>query len=157
MDTNKQRFIEFREELYKNLNSRADATMDLIDALCGNQTAASPVLLSLNSLFRRWYASLHDAVDNFYISKTAKHERAEQQLKFMRVTSSLIPVPCSRNYYLFAADATSQPRQSAETFRDRGFVYRLTRSKVINRLQSVIAIQFWRECRKKRVRQFLHG
>ncbi len=42
----------------------------------------------------------------------------------MRVTSSLIPVPCSRNFYLFAADAASQPRQFAKTLRDRGFVYR---------------------------------
>ncbi len=42
----------------------------------------------------------------------------------MRVTSSLIPAPGARNFYLFATDATSQPRQFAKTLRDRGFVYR---------------------------------
>ena len=97
--------------------------MDLIDAISGNQSASSPVQLSLSTLFRRQYASLHDAVDNFYVSKKAKHERAEQQQKTMRVTSSLIPEPGTRNFYLFGADATTQPRQSAKTLRDRGFVY----------------------------------
>ena len=118
------KFVEFRKELYESLDKRADATMDLIDAISGNQSASSPVQLSLSSLFRRQYASLHDAVDNFYVSKTAKHDRTEQQQKFMRVTSSLIPEPDSRNFYLFGADATSQPRQFAKTLSDRGFVYR---------------------------------
>ncbi len=124
METHEIKFVKFRNELYDSLDKRADATMDLIDALSGNQSAASPVQLSLSSLFRRQYASLHDAVDNFYVSKTAKCERTEQQLKIMRVTSSLIPKPGTRNFYLFGADATSQPRQFAKTLSDRGFVYR---------------------------------
>jgi len=124
METHEIKFVEFRNKLYESLDKRADATMDLIDSLSGNQSAASPVQLSLNSLFRRQYASLHDAVDNFYVSKTAKHERTEQQQKIMRVTSSLIPKPGTRNFYLFGTDATTQPRQFAKTLKDRGFVYR---------------------------------
>ena len=124
MDTNELQFIEFRKELYKNLNSRADATMDLIDALCGNQTATSSVQLSLNPLFRRQYASLHDAVDNFSMTGNTQSKHTEQQQKLTHVTASLISKPVTRNFYLLATDATSQPRQFAKTLRDRGFVYR---------------------------------
>ncbi len=123
MDTNELQFIEFREELYKNLNNRADATMDLIDALCGNLTAATPVQLSLSPLFRRQYASLHDAVDNFSMTGNTQSDRTEQQKKLTRVTASQISKPVTRNFYLFATDAASQPRQFAKTLRDRGFVY----------------------------------
>ncbi len=124
MEVREKQFVEFRNELYETFNKRADATMDLIDAISGNQTATSPVQLSLSPLFRRQYASIHDAVDNFYVSKTAKYRRTEQQQKIMRVTSSLIPEPGTRNFYLFGADATSQPRQFAKTLKDRSFVYR---------------------------------
>jgi len=124
METHEIKFVEFRNDLYDSIDKRADATMDLIDALSGNQSAASPVQLSLSTLFRRQYASLHDAVDNFYVSKTAKYKRTELQQKIMRVTSSLIPKPGTRNFYLFGADATSQPRQFAKSLSDRGFVHR---------------------------------
>ncbi len=124
MEAHEIKFVEFRNELYESLDKRADATMDLIDSLSGNQSAASPVQFSLNSLFRRQYASLHDAADNFYVSKTAKHERAVQLQKIMRVTSSLIPKPGTRNFYLFGTDAATLPRQFSKTLKDRGFVYR---------------------------------
>ncbi|MDM8544124.1 hypothetical protein QUF90_23860 [Desulfococcaceae bacterium HSG9] len=39
----------------------------------------------------------------------------------MRVTSSLIPEPGTRNFYLFGANAAMLPRQLAEMLRDRGF------------------------------------
>ncbi len=44
-----QRLVEFRETLYKTFSYRADAMMDLIDALAGNSSAASPVELSLST------------------------------------------------------------------------------------------------------------
>ena len=65
METHEIWFVKFRNELYDSPDKRADAAMDLTDALSGNQSAASPVQLSLSTLFRRQYASLHDAVDNF--------------------------------------------------------------------------------------------
>ncbi len=123
MEGNEVQFIEFREELYKTFNNRADATTDLIDALCGNQSATSPVQLSLSPLFRRQYASLHDAVDNFSMKGNIRTDRSEQLTKLTRVTASLISRPVARNFYLFATDATSQPRQSAKTLSDQGFVY----------------------------------
>ncbi|MDM8544125.1 hypothetical protein QUF90_23865 [Desulfococcaceae bacterium HSG9] len=36
-----------------SIDKRADADMVLIDDLSGNQSAASPVLLNLSTLFRR--------------------------------------------------------------------------------------------------------
>lgn len=55
----------FRQRLYDLIPHRADATLDLIDALSSNQTADSVVKLSLNPLFRRGYGSITDAVKNF--------------------------------------------------------------------------------------------
>ena len=118
------KFVKFRKELYESLDKRADATMDLIDAISGNQSASSPVQLSLSSLFRRQYASLHDAVDNFSMTGNTQSKHTEQQQKLTHVTASLISKPVKRNFYLLATDATSQPRQFAKTLSDRGFVYR---------------------------------
>ena len=53
METHEIKFVEFRNDLYDSLDKRADAAMDLIDALSGNQSAASPVQLNLSTLFRR--------------------------------------------------------------------------------------------------------
>jgi len=53
MEVREKQFVEFRNELYETFDKRADAAMDLIDALSGNKSAASPVQLSLDPLFRR--------------------------------------------------------------------------------------------------------
>jgi len=39
---------QFREQVYQNFNKRADAIMDLLDALSSNSQARSVVELSLN-------------------------------------------------------------------------------------------------------------
>lgn len=57
---------QFRQELYQLFPYRADALMDLLDALCSNTQARSVVELSLNPLFRREYGSLHDALDQLF-------------------------------------------------------------------------------------------
>jgi len=120
-------FIDLREKLHSSIPYRADATMDLIDALSGNTQAKSIVELSLNPLFRREYSSLHDAVDNFFVAscpEKAKQERDAHQESLMHIVAPLCPRPTNRNFYLFALDATSQPRQFANTLEDRGFVYK---------------------------------
>ncbi len=53
METHEIKSVEFRNDLYDSPDKRADTAMDLIDALSGNQSAASPVQLSLSTLFRR--------------------------------------------------------------------------------------------------------
>ena len=121
-----QRLVEFRETLYKTFSYRADATMDLIDAMAGNSSAASPVELSLSSLFPRQYSSLHDAVDNFFIPSNAvkvQEDRQEHQRIRMRIVAEQLPVPTGRNFYLFGLDTTGQPRPFAKTVADRGIHY----------------------------------
>jgi hypothetical protein len=120
-------FIEFRDKLYSSFTYRADAIMDLLDALCGNTRATSVVQLSLSPLFDREYASVHDAVDNFFVascSEKTKQERDAHQQQIMHLVGSLCPKPVNRKFYILGLDATPQPRQFAKTLQDRGFVYR---------------------------------
>ena len=59
---------EFRQQVYTLFPERADALMDLLDALPfgGNTRARSVIALSLNSPFRRGYSSVPDSIDNFF-------------------------------------------------------------------------------------------
>jgi hypothetical protein len=61
-----ERLRQFRQSLIELLPYRADALMNLIDALCSNTSAQSVAELSLNPLFRYQYASIYDGIDNFY-------------------------------------------------------------------------------------------
>ena len=60
----------FRLGLYAALPQRADAILDLLDALASNTQARSPVELSLNPVFRRQYGSIYAAVDHFFVPTT---------------------------------------------------------------------------------------
>ncbi len=127
VDEHVAQFIEFRKKLHSSFTYRADAIMDLIDALSGNTRATSVVQLSLSPLFNREYASVHDAVDNFFAascSEKTKQERDAHQQQIMHIVGSICPKPANREYYLLGLDATPQPRQFAKTLQDRGFVYR---------------------------------
>ena len=57
---------QFRQQVYTFFPERADALMDLLDALSGNTHARSVIELSLNPLFRRGYSSVPDGIDNFF-------------------------------------------------------------------------------------------
>jgi hypothetical protein len=119
-------FIEFREKLYSSFTYRADALMDLLDALCGNTRATSVVQLSLSPVFGREYASVHDAVDNFFAAsctEKTKQERDAHQQKIMRIVGSTCSKPVNRKFYVLGLDATPQPRQFAKTLQDRSFAY----------------------------------
>lgn len=118
---------EFRQQLYQNLLSRADASMDLLDALSSNTTAKSVVELSLSPLFRREYSSLQDAIDNFFQASSA--EKAEEERRvleqtFMRLITAQLPTPQRRKFWLFGIDVTPLPRPFARTLPDRTFVHR---------------------------------
>ncbi len=104
---------QFRQELYQNFNNRADTLMELIDALCSNPTARSPVELSLTACFRRTYTALYKAV--------AECNWGEQQLP--RLLAPYLPRPSRRPFWLLGVDVTSQPRPYAHTLADRGMVY----------------------------------
>lgn len=47
------RFKTFRDKIFRCFSFRADATMELVDALSGNTDANSVVQLSMNPAFRR--------------------------------------------------------------------------------------------------------
>ena len=50
----------FRREVYQSLEQRADAGMDLVDALTSAATVRSPVELSESALFRRRFSRVYD-------------------------------------------------------------------------------------------------
>ena len=119
-------FPDFRAQIYDSFPYRADATMNLIDAMSSNTSATSPVQLTLNPVFPRQYSSLHDAVDNFFVADNpdnAESERHEQRLARMQIVGSLCPKPVKRNFYLSGIDTVTQPRPFAETLQDRGIHY----------------------------------
>ena len=61
---------KFRQELHNLIPKRKDSTMDLIDAISGNDRADSVVKLSLNPLFRRTYNSITDVISHFFPNGT---------------------------------------------------------------------------------------
>lgn len=104
---------QFRHTLYQNFNNRADTLMEVIDALCSNPAAESPVELTLAGCYRRSYSTLYKAVDGF----------EWPTLQVAELLSPYLPTPRRRSFWLFGVDVTSQPRAYALTLRDRGMVY----------------------------------
>jgi len=117
---------DFRQALYGTLDARADATMDLVDALSTNISAQSVVALSLNPYFRFSYNSVYDAIDNFFIPsepEKADEERRELEKKHVRLIVNYLPEPTHRSFWLFALDGTPYQRPWARTLEDRGFIH----------------------------------
>ena len=127
MDTQEILQLEqFRRQVYYNFDQRADATMDLIDAISSNTTARSVVALSLNPSFRREYSSVHDAIDHFLQASDPEQAAAERRHKeqaLMHLIAPQLPQREDRKFWLFGQDATSIRRAFAYTLPDRGFVY----------------------------------
>jgi hypothetical protein len=118
---------QFRNELYTWFPHRADALMDLLDALSSNTTARSVVELSLNPCFRRQYGSLHDGIDQLFRSsqgQTCLPERTivEENEALLRLLMSYLPVS-QQKFRLLGIDVTSASRPFAKTLADRTFVY----------------------------------
>ena len=116
----------FRRAVYQTLDARADATMDLIDALSTNLSARSVVALSLNPYFRFSYNSVYDAIDSFFIPsepEKADEERYGMEKKQMRLIANYLPEPTNRPFWLFALDGTPYRRLWARTLEDRGFIH----------------------------------
>ena len=107
------KFQQFRQVLYQNLNKRADTALELLDALCGFPAAESPVELSLSPEFRRTYTALYKAVDAVNW----------EDISVAKLTADAVPRPKQYPFWLFVVDVTPQPRPFARTLADRGFVY----------------------------------
>ena len=123
MNTNTfPQFEQFRLAVYHSFDRRADATMELLDALAGNRQARSVVELSLAPDFRRTYSSVYAAIGEcFTITKVAQRREREQTL--LRLIAVRLARPPRRKFWLFGIDATSVPRVFTPTLPDRGFVH----------------------------------
>lgn len=116
---------QFRNDVYTWFPHRADALMELLDALSSHTTARSVVELSLNPCFRREYSSLHDGIANLFVppqTQTCLPERHTEEQALVRLLVSYLPAP-QRAFWLLGTDVTSASRPFARTLSDRTYVY----------------------------------
>ena len=121
-----QQLSQFRSDLYRMLPKRADAVLDLIDALASMASAESVVELSLSPLFLRNFPSVYDAVRHFFEPSSAHkttHERLDFQEKLLDLIVSYLPKPIHRKFFLFGVDGVTISRPHAHTLQDRSFVH----------------------------------
>jgi len=110
--------MQFRKQVYQNFNKRADAIMDLLDALSSNREARSVVELSLAACFQREHTSVFKAISAYrpgWMNKSLAQQAAPY-----------LPVPQERPFWLLGVDTTPQPRLYAQTLADRSYVYQPT-------------------------------
>jgi hypothetical protein len=128
-------FVQFREQVYGSFHQRRDTLMDLLDALSANQGVNSVVELSLNSLFRRGYSALYDAIEALSASREEVQPSelppgSPPQHRFpqawIKAIAAVVPVPQHRPYWLFGVDVTPVERCHAVTMKDRESVYQPT-------------------------------
>jgi hypothetical protein len=103
---------QFREKVYQSMLKRADAILDLIDALTVAGHVASPVALSEETPFRRKFSSIFD---------TLRHGEIDFDLLLQAIyeyqpANSEELAGCEVD----ALDCTPNERQEAETLEDRG-------------------------------------
>ena len=102
----------FRREVYHSFEQRADAGMDLVDALTSAPTVESPVGLSESALFRRGFSSVYDFLKSGRILLPRlrrvlfRHQPAEAETM--------------AGYEVYAVDCTGDPAPEAKTLPDRG-------------------------------------
>lgn len=116
----------FRTQLFSLFKFRADATMDLLDAIAGSGHD-SIVKTSLSPLFRRQYPSITDVADNMFRRKAEENPSEEQTLeehcKISRLLAKNCPPPGERGFTLLATDCTAKPRIFASKVEDRSVVH----------------------------------
>lgn len=102
---------QFRDTVYQALPKRADAMMDLVDALTSANSVKSPVALSESPLFRRGFAAVYDALG----------EEGVSEGKFSEIFHQNHPASCETigGYEVYAVDCTPCPRPEADTLPER--------------------------------------
>ena len=117
---------QFRQELYEAFDHRADALMELLDALSSTPHVRSVAELSLSPFFHRGYGSTYDAIAHLFQAsdpETAKEERRVWEQELLRLKVRYLPSPQQRNFWLLGTDGVSIARPFAYTLEDRTFVY----------------------------------
>ena len=98
---------QFRQLVYRVLPKRADAIMDLIDALTVAGHVSSPVALSEEAPFRRKFSSVYDVLEAGEINTEALHSilHEQQSAEWEQIAG----------YEVYAIDCTPDERPEAET------------------------------------------
>ena len=101
----------FREEVYQSFAQRADAGLDLIDALTGSLAVESPVATSESPLFRRKFCSIYDFLNCGKLNVG----------RLVRVLNQRQPEDAElvAGYAVYALDCTDTPAPEAATLADR--------------------------------------
>jgi hypothetical protein len=111
MNTQTSAISQFRQEVYHSFEQRADAALDLIDAVTSATTVESPVAVSESPLFRRRFSSVYDVLehgvlDRFWLRRTLyRHQPDEAET--------------IAGYEVYAVDCTEDPHAEAHTLPDR--------------------------------------
>jgi len=102
---------QFREKVYQSMRKRADAILDLVDALTVAGHVDSPVALSEEAPFRRKFSSIFD---------TMRHGEFDFDL-FLPALYENQPADSEEiaGYEVYAQDCTPNERPEAETLEDR--------------------------------------
>jgi hypothetical protein len=103
---------QFRKTVYQSIVKRADAILDLIDALTVAGHVTSPVALSEEAPFRRKFSSIFDTLQ-------------QGEFDFDRLLQALYDYQPTQSeqiagYEVYALDCTPNERPEAETLEDRG-------------------------------------
>lgn len=112
---NATQLAQFRQQVYQNFTKRADASMNLVDALSSNTRARSVVELSLAACFPREHTSVFKAIADFDPNEMSK--------SLAQLAAPYLPPPQERDFWLLGVDVTPQARPYAVTLPDRGDVY----------------------------------
>lgn len=102
----------FRSEVYQSFEQRADAGMDLVDALTSAPTVRSPVELSESVLFRRRFSSVYDFLKSGRILLP--------RLRRVLFRNQPAAAETVAGYEIYAADCTGDPASEAKSLPDRG-------------------------------------
>jgi len=102
----------FRREVYQSFEQRADAGMDLVDALTSAPTVRSPVELSESSLFRRRFSSVYDFLKS--------GRMLLPRLRRVLFRNQPEEAETIAGYEIYAVDCTGAPAPEAKTLPDRG-------------------------------------
>ncbi len=102
----------FRKEVYQSFEQRADASMDVVDALTTAVAVESPVALSESPLFRREFSSIYDTLS---FGKVALPTLRKALFYNQPADAETIS-----GYEVYAVDCTKEPAPEAETLPDRG-------------------------------------
>jgi len=106
-----ERLQSFRQNLYNCFTQRADASLDLVDALTQAREVESPVALSESPAFQRDYPSVYDALEAGELDRAA--------LRQTLYTAQPDACETLAGYEVYATDATPEARPAAETLPDR--------------------------------------